>query len=138
MNLCTITVRRSDLTLMRWKTEGGHTEKLYLMKRISFKWRDIGDLLGMPSSEMAKLSLKHHEDPVLCCQEVLDKWLHNPPCEYPATWEGLMELLEDSNLSSVASELRNVLGKATSLSPVLPVGPSSHTEGDIFSSELCV
>ena len=33
-------------------------------------------------------------------------WLDNPPPNYPATWQRLIDLLEDSDLGEVATELR--------------------------------
>lgn len=47
-----------------------------------------------------------------CCRAVLGNWLDNPPADYPVTWPGLIELLEDSQLGQVVSELRKVLDRS--------------------------
>ena len=41
-----------------------------------------------------------------CCDAVIHHWLINPTEDYPATWEGLYELLEDCELGMVASKLK--------------------------------
>ena len=43
------------------------------------------------------------------CKAVLSYWLDRPPHYYPATWEGLYELLDDSELSQVAIELKQAV-----------------------------
>ena len=48
-----------------------------------------------------------------CCRTVLGQWLDDPPQGYPPTWVGLIELLDDSQLGQVASQVRNILDKAT-------------------------
>ena len=81
------------------------------MEKISHKWRDIGELLDIPHSELESIAMKYRGDPKECCRAVLVQWLDNPPPAYPTTWQGLIDLLEDSQLSQVVSELRNVLSK---------------------------
>ena len=80
--------------------------------KISHKWRDIGELTGLSYPELDNVSEKHRGDPKECCRAVLGQWLDNPPSDYPTTWPGLLELLEDSQLAQVVAELRNVLDKA--------------------------
>ena len=104
------------LALIKWKDEEGQTQRFYLMDKISNKWRDIGHLLGLSISRLDCVSTQHRENPAACCETVLHDWLDNPPPEYPISWEGLVELLEDSKLSQVAAELRNALLKAKLIS----------------------
>ena len=85
------------------------------MDKISAKWRDIGVLLGHSNAQLDSISTKHREDPEACCKAVLQAWQENPSSEYPVSWEGLMELLEDCRLSQVAAELRNALVKAANV-----------------------
>ena len=82
------------------------------MDHISHKWRDIGELLDISHSELESVTVKNHGDPKNCCRDILAKWLDNPPDEYPMTWQGLFELLEDSRLGQVVSQLRNIVDKA--------------------------
>ena len=98
--------------LIKWKDENGRTQKLYLMENISYKWRTIGELIRLPFSKLESLAEQHLKNPEHCCRSVLGHWLENPPPDYPATWAGLIELLDDSQLGEVVSQLRTALSKA--------------------------
>ena len=49
------------------------------------------------------------------CDAMLSYWLDNPPSDYPATWEGLYRLLNASEFSQVATELKEAVDNATRL-----------------------
>jgi hypothetical protein len=99
------------LKLIKW-TEGGETKRFYLMEKIETKWRDIGQVAGLSLAQLESIEIEHREKPTECCRAVLGKWLENPPKEYPITWDGLIELLEDCKLTQAVKELRSVLSKA--------------------------
>ena len=82
------------------------------MERISSKWRDIGELVGLLFQQLACMAKEHRDSHMDCCRAVLGHWLDDPPEEYPTTWRGLFELLEDCRLGQVVSELKNVLSKS--------------------------
>ena len=86
-----------------------------LTEKIANKWRTIGVLLNLTYSKLQSLADKYRQEQKECCQTVLGLWLGNPPPDYPATWQGLIDLLEDSQLAEVATELRTVLSKAIDL-----------------------
>ena len=115
LHIYTGKVHYCHLNLIKWKTEGGDTERFYLIDHISHKWRDIGGLLDIAHSELRSVSEKCRGDNKECCREVLGRWLDNPPAGYPTTWQGMIELLEDSQLGQVVSQLRNILDKAINL-----------------------
>ena len=96
------------LKLIKW-TEGGKTKRFYLIDKIAHKWHDIGQLAGLSLHQLQSIATEHRDNPINCCSAVLGKWLENPPKEYPNTWNGLIELLEDCFLSQVAKELKNAL-----------------------------
>ena len=100
------------LALIKWKDEQGQTQRFYLMDKIAYKWRTLGELLGLPFSKLQSVTADHRDKSEECCRAVLGQWLDNPPPDYPTTWQGLLELLEDSQLGQVVTELRNVLDKA--------------------------
>ena len=81
------------------------------MENIAYKWRTIGELIDLPFSKLETLAEEHRDKPEHCCRSVLGQWLENPPEDYPATWVGLVELLEDSKLGEVVSQLRTALSK---------------------------
>lgn len=73
----------------------------------------IGDLVEVPRQTLEVW--EEEKDAVRCCDAVLGHWLDNPPHNYPATWSGLYELLKDSELSQVASDLEQAVNNAISL-----------------------
>ena len=81
------------------------------MERISSKWREIGELIGLSVPILTGIGTEHRDNSLKCCRAVLDYWLENPPTEYPITWRGLIELLKDCKLGQVVSELQSVLSK---------------------------
>jgi len=48
-------------------------------------------------------------DPKKCCNNVFDHWLQNPPKDYPATWNGFIELLRDVEFEALAEKLTEAL-----------------------------
>ena len=82
------------------------------MERISSKWRDIGELIGLSFQQLDCMAREHRDKHLDCCRAVLGHWLENPSEEYPITWRGLIELLQDSELGQVVSELKFVLSKS--------------------------
>ena len=96
----------ANLTVIRWKNECGAVKKFRLKSSIYHKWRNIGNLVCSRQQLDVWAKDKDAED---CCDAVLSHWLDHPPPHYPATWEGLCELLGDSELGQVATDLENVL-----------------------------
>ena len=82
------------------------------MERISSKWREIGERIGLLVPTLTSIATAHNGKYLECCRAILDHWLENPPTEYPLTWKGLIELLEDCQLGQVVSELQSILSKA--------------------------
>ena len=105
-------IKIQHLALIKWKDDQGQTQRFYLMDKITYKWRTLGELLGLPFSKLQSLAAEYQNRPEECCRAILGQWLDNPPPDYPTTWQGLLELLEDSQLGQVVTELRNVLDKA--------------------------
>jgi hypothetical protein len=103
------------LTLIKWKDDGGEEQLFYLRENIAYKWRTIGELLGLAYPKLQSLAEKHRDQPEECCREVLGLWLENPPTDYPTTWQGLINLLKHSQLRQVVAQLRNALSKAIDL-----------------------
>ena len=102
-------INPANLTVIRWKNEHGEVEKFRLKSSIYHKWRNIGDLV-CPRQQLDVWAKE--KDAKDCCDAVLSHWLDHPSRHYPATWGGLCELLDDSELGQVASDLKNALEKA--------------------------
>ena len=83
--------------------------KYGLKQSIMHKWRDIGDHV-VPWQQLEVWA--REKDAKACSTAVLSYWLDHPSRNYPATWEGLYELLNDSELSQVATELKKAVDHA--------------------------
>ena len=81
------------------------------MERVSLNWRDIGELIGL-SYQQLECIRDDRDKNIDRCRAVLGHWLENPPEEYPITWRGLIELLQDSELGQVVTELKNALSRS--------------------------
>ena len=98
--------------LIKWKDDQGTTHRFYLLDKISMKWRSLGMLLDLSYSTLETLEKEYRNDPTECCRALLSQWLESPPPQYPNTWKGLIELLEDSQLGQIVCELKTTLEKA--------------------------
>ena len=96
--------------MIRWKDERGEVKKFRLKQSIMHRWRNVGDLV-VPRQQL-EVWAKSGMDGEECCRAVLSYWLDHPPRHYPATWEGLYELLDDSQLGQVATELKQAVNNA--------------------------
>ena len=99
----------SNLTVIKWKNEGGEVKKFRLKQSIMYRWRNVGDLV-VPRQQLEVWA--NRSDDEENCRSVLSYWLDHPPHHYPATWEGLYELLDDSELGQVATELKHAVDNA--------------------------
>ena len=79
------------------------------MQSVSPEWRKLGDLIGLLDSQQQALLVKHRDDIQLCCRDVFIHWMKNPPPDYPVTWEGLYELLDDLEFSQLAKTLKEAI-----------------------------
>ena len=66
-------------------------------------------MLNISDSLLESILSQYRGDLKECCYAVLRQWLDNGSPDYPLTWEGLLELLNDVNCSQVADELRDAL-----------------------------
>ena len=101
-----------DLTLMKWKDSEGKQHKLRIVQSICPQWRAIGNMLDISDSVLESTLSHYRGDLEECCYAVLRRWLDNGSPDYPLTWEGLLELLEDADCAQVAEELRGALSSA--------------------------
>ncbi len=85
----------------------------------------MGNLLGIPTAKLTSYRKAHLNMNEACCEEVLLYWLGGRGSqEYPVTWDGFHELLEDIDLVTLAEKLSQALQAMQNLSFV---SYSSHT-----------
>ena len=99
-----------NLSIIKWRNERGEVKKFRLRSACIHKWKKIGYLVvPRPQLEVWSREISDSND---CCEAVFSHWLDHPPHDYPVTWDGLYELLDDSELSEVTIELRRAVENA--------------------------
>ena len=100
----------SNMKAFKWKNAEGEVVKFRLRSQIYHKWWDIGTSVELPLPQLEVL--RTEKDAQYCCDVVLRHWLEHPPRQYPATWEGLYELLDDCELGEVMKQLKHAVENA--------------------------
>ena len=100
-----------DLTLLKYRDpEGGQVKRLKLVDTILNEWKEVGKILGISQPKLDAWWTQTSNDPKRCCDNVMAHWLQNPPDEYPLTWRGLIDLLEDvDKFGALVQELKTAL-----------------------------
>ena len=99
----------SSLTCSRWTDRNGTVRVIKIRDKIGHKWITAGDLLGLSSERLTAIDLQRRGDVGMCIRDVLVDWLHQNKGSYPTTWEGVVQLLEDMELSALAQQLKIAL-----------------------------
>ncbi len=103
-----------NLVLLKWTDSNNKKQRIQIISELSPKWNDISDLLEFNPALTQQIELNSHRVQDRC-KEVMRLWLSSKDgaYHYPTTWEGLIELLEDIELSSLASDIREVVCQRT-------------------------
>ncbi len=76
---------------------------------MSVKWNDAGDLLELTPDRLQGIDSQRRGDVRQCCRDVLIDWTKDGSPYYPPTWDGLIKLLINLELSSIADTLKLAL-----------------------------
>ena len=102
-----------NLSKMKWTDSKMQMHVIRLIKEMSPDWKRASHLLGLNHSHIKKIEENNRsvED---CCREVMRQWLSaaDEVYNYPKSWKGLCELLEDMKLSVLSYKL---LGQSKTL-----------------------
>ena len=96
----------AQLTMM--KTATG--EKIEIIESVAPQWKQLGDLLDFdPVGRTLELIEANNQvkGPVACCREMFITWLKGKGKE--ATWEVLIELLNNIGQSELAKQVKTAL-----------------------------
>ena len=100
----------SNLTLIKWTDERGETQRIRIIEETSMKWRKMGSILNISPPKLSGFQEQYHHDNEICCQEVLCSWLDGKgSSQYPVTWDGLYELLDDVEFGALVEKLSTTL-----------------------------
>lgn len=99
-----------QLTLIKYNDETGEIQKLRVIDEACHKWMDLGLLLHVSFTVLENLAQKYNRDPCDCLREVFfEHFIENKSERYSQDWNGLIELLEDANLSLLAHKTKSAL-----------------------------
>ena len=110
INCCADTiVTLQELTVLKFKEKSGNVKKTRIISEASHKWRDIACLLC--DDPVPSLSSKYYtEDPQNLLRQIfVDYFIDKKSRMYPQTWNGLLELLDDVGLESLAERVKEAL-----------------------------
>ena len=93
----------------KWRNKRGEVEKFRVIPQILDKWKDIGSSMGISYQQLEVW--EKEKDVKDRCRAVLNHWLEGNT-EYPATWEGLYEILDDCELRQAAINLKLAIDNA--------------------------
>ena len=83
------------------------------MNRVSARWRDLGLLLGLSLNQLDAWDEQYRGNATTCWTRVMDQWLgEGGTRDYPASWEGLYDLLEDAEHAQTATALKAAVDSA--------------------------
>ncbi len=97
------------LIILKWTDKSGQQKTLRLRDEMSPKWHDAGELLDLTAANLECISEKHRGDVRECLRDVLREWVRSDSSDYPATWCGLLSLLDDLQLHACAKSLQAAL-----------------------------
>ena len=85
-------------------------EKLRIISEASHKWKDIANLLCGDTNITSVLEQKCHSDPNECLKQTfIDHFISKKPQDYSQDWSGLIELLDDVGLETLANKVKQAL-----------------------------
>lgn len=102
----------TDLQQIKWD-EGSQQKMLRIIKLASNKWKELGCSFGIEESELSGLEIQHQKNQEQCCRAVLQRWLQSGSKNYPVTWSGLIDALENSEHETLARDLKTALLRRT-------------------------
>ena len=117
------------LNLIKWRDESGQEQKFRLVNRVSSRWESFGYRLDLPQNMLDAWREECHHISAHCWCKVMHHWLTGGDTpDYPATWDGLFEILEDTEYFEVARQLKEA---------VLAAKVSDHISSWTRDGECC-
>ena len=98
---------------MKYKDDEQKDKKVCVISSAQHKWKDITSIISKDANTMSALETKY-SDPNDCCRQVfLDYFINCKPETYSQDWKGVIELLEDVNLKTLAEEVKKAVTRTT-------------------------
>ena len=111
MHLCTDELPTLDeLLILKYTDKKGKRERVRIVSEASHKWKTIAGLICEGANRIKVLEQKCSNDPEECLRQALiENFINKKPKKYTQDWNGLIELLEDVDLETLAGRVKNAL-----------------------------
>ena len=110
MHLYTDELPTLDELLILKYTDKEKQHKLRIIKEASHKWKDIANLICDDVNVTNKLEDKYRGDPNECLKQTfIGYFINKKPQGYTQDWNGLIELLDDVDLETLAEKVKHAL-----------------------------
>jgi hypothetical protein len=98
-----------ELLILKYNDEG-KKHRVRVINEASHKWKDIANLVCGDVNVTITLEQKCHSDPSECLKRTfIDYFINKKPQRYTQDWKGLIELLEDIDLETLAKSVKHAL-----------------------------
>ena len=84
----------NELSLLKFMKDG-NKQKLNIISRASYKWREITEALSTDPNLADRLDQRFHNPEQNLRQAFIDCFINNKPANYTHDWNGIIELLDD-------------------------------------------
>ena len=91
-------------------TSNGEERELRITNEACLKWKYVVDLISDDINRIAMLEEQYQGRPQDCLRQALiDDFINKKPRNYSQDWNGLIELLQDVGLESLAERVKYAL-----------------------------
>ena len=95
--------------VLKYSSDTG-VERLRIISEASDKWREIASIICDDPNKISVLELKYRDDPSQCLRQAfIDGFINKKPKRYPQDWNGLIELLDDVGLQTLAEKVKHAI-----------------------------
>ena len=99
----------NELVILKYYDKG-KKKKIRIIDEASHKWKAITCLICDNTNTTTVLEQKYHSDPNECLRQTLiDNFISRKPQRYSQNWSGLVELLDDVGLETLAENVKYAL-----------------------------
>ena len=98
-----------DLVLLKY-VDKGEKKRVRIIDEASHKWKDIASLICSDANKVRVLEQEYRGDPKECLRQTfLENFIDKKPQKYSQDWDGLIELLDDVDLETLAKKVKDTL-----------------------------
>ena len=98
-----------ELLVLKY-SDKGKKQRVRVISEASYKWKNIANLICGDVNITTTLEQKYRGDPNECLRQTfIDYFINKKPQRYTHDWNGLIELLDDVELETLAKKVNHAL-----------------------------